>query len=671
MNRREAKERIDYLRRELERHNRAYYLFDDPEIPDAEYDRLMRELKDLEDRYPEFERLDSPSRRVGAAPSRKLPEVKHTHPMLSLDNAMSIDELRDFDSRVKKLTGFAGKCEYVAEPKLDGLAVELIYKNGTFIQGSTRGDGYTGEDITANLRTIRDLPFQLIANSDRHIPEILEIRGEVFLPVDEFRRLNKKRLQRGEKIFANPRNAAAGSLRQLDSRITAERNLSLYCYGVADDGLTGFKTHADVLACLGKWGLPVNPIMKICQGIDELADYFVKMESMRKNLPYEIDGMVVKINTLECWTILGYTTRSPRFAIACKFSPGREMTRLRTIIVQVGRTGILTPVAVLDPVSIGGVTVQRATLHNEDEIRKKDIRIGDWVLVQRAGDVIPEIVMAVPAKRTGDEKQFQMPAECPVCKKPVFKNEHEVAYRCLNPNCQAQIQQRIQHFASRSAMDIEGLGEKLVAMLVSKKLVGDIVDIYSLTVDQLVPLERMGRKSAENLIDNIETSKTPPLDRFILSLGIPLVGAHTARLLAETFQTIDRFRNADCETMLTIHGIGPEVASSVEKFLHNAASAGLIDRLLEAGVRPSSGTEKAKSGVFKDETVLFTGKLTGITRDNAHERVLEQGGHISRTFSSNVTMLVTGEKPGSKLEKAKKAGIRIIDEREFLDLLER
>ncbi len=673
MDRQKAKGRIEFLRQELERHNRAYYLFDDPEISDAEYDRLMRELKDLESEYPEFASADSPSRRVGVAPSRAFSEVKHGTPMLSLENVMSVPELREFDARIKRLMKIENQIEYIAEPKLDGLAVELVYKNGRFVLGSTRGDGYTGEDITANLLTIKTLPSQLIGNADMPIPDKLEIRGEVFLLTEEFQQLNKARLQRGEKIFANPRNAAAGSLRQLDPKITGERNLSIFCYGISDDDLSGFETHGSVLQTLQKWGIPVNPIWKTCNGVEELVAMYAEMETMRRYLPYEIDGMVAKVNRLDFWQELGYTTRSPRFAIACKFSPDRETTRLNDIIVQVGRTGVLTPVAILEPVSIGGVTVRRATLHNEDEITKKDIRIGDTVLVQRAGDVIPEVVMPIAADRTGHEVLFQMPRECPVCNQPVFKSEHEVAHRCVNPACPAQIQQRIQHYASRAAMDIEGLGSKLVSMLVENGLIKQIPDIYALKIDDLVVLDRMGRKSAQNLLEQVEKSKRPDLDKFITALGIPLVGVHTARLLAETFKSIDKFRLATQDELLRIHGIGLELASSIEHFLQNQESGGLIDQLLKAGVTPSVMGESAesKSGVFANETVLFTGKLVRITRDDAHQRVLEQGGNISSTFTSAVTVVVVGEKPGTKLEKAKKAGIRAIDEDEFFRLLEK
>ncbi len=673
MDRQKAKERIVYLRQELEQHNRAYYIFDDPEISDAEYDRLMRELKDLEAKYPEFDSVNSPSRRVGVTPSRTFAEVRHGSPMLSLENVMSISELRDFDSRIKRLMKTEERIEYVAEPKLDGLAVELVYRNGRFIQGSTRGDGYTGEDITANLLTIKTLPIHLTVNNNQPIPDTLEIRGEVFLLTEEFRQLNALRLQRGEKVFSNPRNAAAGSLRQLDSRVTGERNLSIFCYGISEDSLSGFKTHGDVLNILKSWGVPVNPIWKICPGIEELVEMYREMESKRRQFPYEIDGMVAKVNRLDFWSELGYTTRSPRFAIAGKFSPDRETTRLNDIIVQVGRMGTLTPVAILDPVSIGGVTVKRATLHNEDEIKKKDIRIGDMVLVQRAGDVIPEVVMPITVNRTGAEKLFQMPQECPVCHQHVFKNEHEVAYRCINPSCPAQVQQRIQHFASRTAMDIEGLGSKLVLALVKKGLVKHIADIYTLKFEDLVVLDRMGSKSAENLLEQIEKSKQPDLDKFITALGIPLVGVHTARLLAETFQSIDNFRIATQDALLSIHGVGNELAASIDYFLHNPESISLIDQLLKAGVMPSIMAEsnKSRTGIFENQTVLFTGKLTEITRDDAHQRVLENGGNISKTFTSMVTLVVVGEKPGSKLEKAQKAGIRLIGENEFLRLFEK
>ncbi len=667
MNRKDAIKRINTLKQELKKHNKAYYLFDEPEISDAQYDRLMRELQDLEIMYPDLATADSPSKTVGAEPSKRFSEVRHSHPMLSLDNALSLNELDEFDQRVRRQLKTEQEIEYIVEPKLDGLAVELVYQNGVFFQGSTRGDGFIGENITGNLKTIRNLPIKL-SNSELSYPDHVEIRGEVFLFIEEFRRINELRLNRGERLFANPRNAAAGSLRQLNPNVTRERNLSLYCYGISDGGITAFETHADVLQAIEKWGLPVNPWQKVCRGFGDLKEQFALMESERKNMSYEIDGMVVKVNHLKYWKELGYTTRSPRYAIACKFSPVQETTRLIDIKVQVGRMGTLTPVAILEPVLIGGVKVSKATLHNEAEINKKNIKIGDTVVVQRAGDVIPEIVMPVASKRTGEEKLFKMPVECPVCGTAVLKTDSGVVTQCPNPGCEAQVIARVKHFASRSAMDIEGLGTVLISKLVKKGWINDIADVYSLSVQKLAELERMGSKSAGNLVANINKSKKIPLKRFILALGIPLVGNHLAGVLAKTFKTLNAFKNATIDELTAIHGIGTEVADAVYRYVNDENSIRLMERLSNAGVEAffeDPDVENAE-GPFSGETVLFTGKLKGLTRNEAQQLAIEHGGKTASSFNKNVTMLVCGEDPGSKLLKAQRQGIAVIDETEFL-----
>jgi DNA ligase (NAD+) len=667
VNRDEAVKRIEYLGNKLREYNKAYYIFDDPDVSDAEYDRLMRELFELETQFPDLAAPDSPTKTVGAPPSQKFAEIHHSFPMLSLDNALSLNDLQEFDRRVKRKVKSDQNIEYVVEPKLDGLAVELVYKNGSFLQGSTRGDGFIGEDITENLQTINSLPSEL-NGLNIECPSHLEVRGEVFISLEEFEKINDIRMSRGEKLFANPRNAAAGSLRQLNPAVTKERNLSLFCYGISDSVLTEFQTHEHVLQTLEKWGLPVNSLRKVCQNYRELEEQFVFMESNRKKLPYEIDGMVVKVNNLNLWPMLGHTTRSPRYAIACKFSPVQETTRLMEIIIQVGRMGTLTPVAILEPVLIGGVNVSKATLHNEDEIRKKDIRIGDTVVVQRAGDVIPEIVMPVTAERKGDEKPFKMPSECPVCGTGIIKSEDKVASRCPNPDCEAQIEERIKHFASRSAMDIEGLGTALISQLVKAGLVKDIADIYSLSVNKLAKLNRMGKKSAEKLIENIHKSKKVTLEKFIISLGIPLVGSHVAGVLAKELKSLDAFRKASKDVLVTIRGIGPEAAEAICRFVGNEKTAGLIDRLLKAGVNPCYSNEQTQSneGSFQSETLLFTGKLEMLTRNDAQQLAIQKGAKIASNYNSDVTILVCGENPGSKLSKARKHGIRIMLEDEFL-----
>lgn len=664
MNLKDAEKRIEFLRSEIRRHNRAYYLFDDPEITDADYDRLMNELVQLEERFPDLAKSDSPSRQVGGSRLQEFSEVKHHTPMLSLENAMSESDIRDFDIKTRRFLNISGPLEYVVEPKLDGLAVELIFRNASFVLGSTRGDGITGENITANLLTVRDFPT-LLKVASRSVPGQLDVRGEVILTLQEFHRLNLMRSDAGERMFANPRNAAAGSLRQLDPRITAERNLSVFCYGLADHQIGLFTTHDELLCTLSEWGFPVNKEKRICRDIDEVIRYFNEMQVSRDSLPYEIDGMVVKVNNLKYWPALGQTTRSPRYAIAWKFPPRQEATRLIDITVQVGRTGILTPVAVLDPVSVGGVIVSRATLHNEDEIRKKDIHIGDRVVVQRAGDVIPEVVMPIVQSRTGTEKEFMMPELCPVCQSPVIRIAGESAVRCINPECRAQIAERIRYFASRQAMDIEGFGPSLIAQLISNNLVRDIADIYSLDSDTLANLDRMGQKSVRNLLQKVKESRNRSLDRFLTALGIPHVGSGTAKLLVQRFKSLDAIRLASNAELMEVEGIGPAVAASVTEYFSNESTARLLERLSVAGVTPSEDSVGTETGILTGETVLFTGKLNTMTREEAQTWARTHGGRTVDSWSQEVTLLVIGENPGSKLAKARAHGTKVIEEKEF------
>ncbi len=671
MERHEAESRISTLRTLIEEHNYRYYVLDSPVISDGEYDALMRELIALETANPELITPFSPTQKVGAAPVESLGTISHRIPMLSLDNAMNVGELRDFDARIRRLLTIQEPLVYICEPKMDGIAVELVYENGVFVLGSTRGDGATGEDITLNLRTIRQLPLRLIT-LHRPVPELLEVRGEVFISRRDFKALNQQRVANQENLFANPRNAAAGSLRQLNSQITAQRNLSLYCYGMGYVRGAAFSTHQEVLTAFHAWGLPVNSFYRKCNGIEEVVREFEEMNRVRDELEYEVDGMVVKVANLEYWDRLGQTARSPRYAIACKFPPRQVTTILRNIETQVGRTGVLTPVAILEPVRLGGVEVSRATLHNADEIKKKSIRIGDRVIVQRAGDVIPEIVGPVIAARTGSEREFAMPAECPVCRSPVIQEEGEVAVRCINPSCRAQIEENILHFASKAAMDIDGLGGKLVAQLVEKGLVRDVADLYSLSLETVMSLDRMGLKSAQNLLSEVEKSKHTTLGRIITALGIRLIGENTAQLLADHFQSLDAIRQASIQQFLEIEGIGPEVANSIYHFFQSVRAQELIDRLLSAGLHVLHHPQESgnSSNEISGKTFLFTGTLASMSRNEAKERVKKWGGRVVTTISNNVDYLVVGTDPGSKLRNAQELKIGILTEEEFCKLLE-
>lgn len=659
------KKRVEKLREEIEYHNYLYYVLDKPEIPDAEYDRLLRELEKLEEQYPELRSPSSPTQRVGAPPLEEFEIVRHTIPMLSLANAFNETEARDFDKRVKKFLGISGDIEYVSEPKLDGLAVELVYERGIFVVGSTRGDGINGENVTQNLRTIKTIPLRLI-QKELPSPERLEVRGEVIMQIKKFQELNKKREQMGEPLFANPRNAAAGSVRQLDSRITAERPLEIYCYGIGEVRGWTFKTQWEILQTFPKWGLRVNPHVKKCKSIEEVLEYYHEMKEKRESLPYEIDGIVIKVNSLELQSRLGEISRSPRWAIAFKFEPKQETTKILDIIVQVGRTGVLTPVAVMEPVKVGGVEVSRATLHNQDEIEKKDVRIGDTVIIQRAGDVIPEVVGVITSKRKGTEKKFKMPSKCPVCGADVVKEE--AIHRCIGLDCPAQLKGRIKHFASKRAMDIEGLGTKLIDQLVDKGFVKDIADIYYLKKEDLISLERMADKSAQNIIDAIEASKTKPLSKFLFALGIRHVGETTAEDLARNFPRLDDFFNLSKEDLMKIEGIGPEVATSVYQFFRDKKNKESIDRLKKAGVKIIEPKVKEK-GKLAGKTFVFTGTLKSFGRDEARNIVESLGGITASSVSKKVDYVVVGEEPGSKLEKARELGIRILTEEEFKKMI--
>jgi len=656
-----TRKRVEKLREEIEYHNYRYYVLDQPEISDAQYDRLMRELENLEEQYPQLRTPNSPTQRVGAPPLEAFEIVRHTIPMLSLSNAFDESETKDFDKRVKKFLGTSEDVVYVTEPKLDGLAVELVYERGQFTVGSTRGDGINGENITQNLRTIKTIPLQLI-RKEIPTPGRLEVRGEVIIQLNRFRELNRKREEMDEPLFANPRNAAAGSVRQLDSKITAERPLEIYCYGLGEVTGRTFKTQWEILQTFPKWGLRTNPHIRRCKNIDEVFEYYHEMSERREKLPYEIDGIVIKVDRLNLQARLGEISRSPRWALAFKFQPKQETTKILDIIVQVGRTGALTPVAVMEPVKVGGVEISRATLHNQDEIDKKDVRVGDTVIIQRAGDVIPKVVQVIESKRTGKEKKFKMPSKCPVCGAEVIKEE--AIHHCIGLDCPAQLKGRIKHFASKRAMDIEGLGVKLIDQLVDKGLAKDVADIYYIKKDELIALERMADKSAQNIIDAIEASKTKPLSKFLYALGIRHVGETTAEYLARHFSRLDDLFHLSEEDLMKVEGIGPEVAASVFQFFRDKKNRDSIELLKKAGVKVIEPKVKEK-GKLAGKTFVFTGALKTFGRDEVRNLVESLGGVTASSVSKKVDFVVVGEDPGSKLDKAKELGVKILTEEEF------
>jgi len=669
MDKKTAEKRILELRKIIEYHNRRYYQQDAPEISDAEYDRLMRELQELETLYPDDDLATSPTQRVGAAPLARFASFNHPQAMLSLANAFSVEEIRDFDLRIRRLAK-ADQMDYVAEPKLDGLAVNLIYENGLFICGATRGDGTTGEDVTQNLKTISSLPLRIKKRVQHPTPEFIEIRGEVYMERRPFLMLNRRREEKGEEPFANPRNAAAGSLRQLDPKITARRPLNIFLYGIGSVRGLSFASHWEILNTLLSWGFPVNPHIKQAPDISACLAYFEQMHSLRPGLPYEIDGVVLKVNGLSLQGILGNISRSPRWALACKFPAEQANTVIKDIIVQVGRTGTLTPVALMEPVNVGGVMVSRATLHNEDEILKKNIRIGDTVVLQRAGDVIPEVVSVITARRTGQEKEFHMPRFCPECGSDIVRLKNEVAHRCINLSCPAQIKEHIRHFASRGAMDIEGLGEKVSAQLFDAGLIHDPADLYFLKEEQLLSLDRQAKKSVEKLLEALECSKSPPLDKFIFALGIRHVGERTAKLLAGHFGSIENLMKTTTEDLTALHEIGPEIAQSIVEFFTEDKNRQVMEKFRRAGVSPQK-----KDGLtdlpLQGKGFVFTGGLTNMSRNEAKALVESQGGSVQSSVTGQTSYVIAGSEPGSKLAKARSQNIPIINEEEFLKLIGR
>jgi len=660
-----AHQRARELHNQLHEHNYRYYSKDDPLISDAEYDRLLRELQSLETQYPELITPDSPTQRVGAAPLKGFGEVRHEVRMLSLANAMTDDELFAFDQRVRRELA-VDEVEYVAEPKLDGLAVSLLYQNGQLVRAATRGDGETGEDVTQNVRTLASVPLRLVGDS---IPETLEVRGEVYISHAGFEDLNRQAVAAGQKPFVNPRNAAAGSLRQLDPAITARRPLEMFCYGTGK--VTGgalAATHVDILAQLQGWHLRVYDDVQIAAGINGCIAYYQRYEQLRAELPFAIDGIVFKVNRLDQQDELGFVARAPVWAIARKFPAEERETRVLEIDVQVGRTGALTPVARLEPVFVGGVTVTNATLHNEDEVRRKDVRVGDRVIVRRAGDVIPEVARVLLEKRKQDTTEFHMPAHCPVCGSHVTRAEGEAVARCSGGLfCPAQRKEAIKHFASRRAMDIEGLGDKLVEQLVDEALIGDPSDLYRLTVDEVAGLDRMAAKSATNLVDALDRGKATTLGRFVFSLGIRGVGEATARVLAQEFGGLESLMDADIEALETIHDIGPIVAQHIIDFFVEQHNRDVIGKLREAGVSWPA-VEKPRTQPLAGKTFVLTGTLS-MPRGELKGKLQALGAKVTGSVSSKSDYVVAGENPGSKHDKAVQLGVAILDEAACLELI--
>ncbi|MCR8871520.1 NAD-dependent DNA ligase LigA [Peribacillus frigoritolerans] len=661
-----AEKKVLELQTLLNQYSYEYYVMDQPSVPDAEYDRLLRELIGYEEKFPELQTADSPTQRVGGAILDMFEKVEHSTPMLSLGNAFNESDLRDFDRKVRQSVG--DNFSYVCELKIDGLAVTLQYENGYFVRGATRGDGTIGEDITANLKTIKSIPLKL------REPVAIEVRGEAFMPKKSFESLNKAKEERGEEPFANPRNAAAGSLRQLDPKLAAKRNLDIFLYAIADLGETGVRSHSEGLDLLDRLGFKTNRERKTCSNIEEVLAYIVEWTEQRPNLAYDIDGIVVKVDSLEQQDELGFTAKSPRWAIAYKFPAEEVITTLRDIELNVGRTGVLTPTAVLDPVRVAGTTVQRASLHNEDLIREKDIRIGDQVVVKKAGDIIPEVVNVLAERRTGEEAEFQMPTECPECSSELVRLDGEVALRCINPKCPAQIREGLIHFVSRTAMNIDSLGEKVISLLFKEELIQDVADIYKLTYDQLIALERMGDKSVTKLLQAIEASKTNSLEKLLFGLGIRHVGSKAAKTLAREFGTMEALSKASREELTAINEIGDKMADSIVAYFELEEVHALLNELDAAGVNLTFKGQRAVAledidSFFAGKTVVLTGKLHQLTRNEAKEKLEVLGANVAGSVSKKTDLVVAGEDAGSKLEKAESLGVMVWDEERLIEEL--
>lgn len=658
----EVRKRVEQLREEIEYHNYRYYVLADPVITDEEFDRLMHELIELERKYPELITPDSPTQRVGEKVLDEFRSVPHTEPMLSLDNTYSEEEIKEFDERIKRLLE-SREVFYVAELKIDGVSVSLRYVDGKFVQGLSRGDGTRGDDISENLKRVRSIPLRL------RKPVTVEVRGEVYMPTDVFERLNEERQRRGEPLFANPRNAAAGTLRQLDTRITSERHLDSFIYYVVRPEEHGLKTQWEALNWLKEAGFKVNPYSKLCGSIEEVIDYWREWTRKKSELPYWVDGVVVKVNDFEQQRTLGTTAKAPRWAIAFKFPADRARTKILGVTVQVGRTGTLTPVAELEPVQLSGTIVKRASLHNFDYIEEKDIRIGDWVYIEKAGGIIPQVVSVIESSRTGEEKKIQPPDACPVCGGKVGKAEvGEVALKCLNPHCPAKLKRALETLASRNALDIKGLGEKLIDRLVDSGLVKDIADIFYLTPFDLSQLgSGVGQKTIANLLSEIEKAKRAPLHRLITALGIPMVGEKTAHVLAQTFKSLKKLASAELEELMQIPGVGEEIARSIVEYFSNEKTKEIIAKLERAGVKLEEEQKVEVSNTLKGLTFAVTGVLKNFTRNEIEEFIISHGGKVTESVSKNTDYLIVGENPGSKLSKAQQLGVKILSEEEFLE----
>lgn len=665
MDKQQAKEKIDALKEVLNQYSYEYHVLDKPSVPDAEYDAKLRELEELEKMFPEFITSDSPTQRVGGEPLESFEKVRHSVPMLSLSNAFNEDDVRSFARRATNALGT--DITFICELKIDGLAVSLTYEDGKFVRGATRGDGTVGEDITVNLRTVRTIPLVLKEK------ETLEVRGEVFMPKASFEKLNQKRAEKGEELFANPRNAAAGSLRQLDPKIAASRNLDIFIHAVGVWENNELETQSAQLEKLRGLGFKTNPEWRTCKTIEEVMEFVNYWTEQRPNLPYEIDGIVIKVDDLNQQEQLGYTAKSPRWAIAYKFPAEEVLTKLLDIELSIGRTGVVTPTAILEPVRIDGSTVGRASLHNEDLIKEQDIRLGDMVVVKKAGDIIPKVVRSVKEMRTGEEKEFSMPSHCPACQTELVRLEGEVALRCINPNCPAQLVEGLIHFVSRNAMNIDGLGEKVVKQLFDAKLVHTIADLYRLEREELLQLERMGEKSVSNLLQAIEASKENSLEKLIFGLGIRFIGEKAARILAQTFETMERLQQSTYDELVSIDEIGEKMAESIVKYFSEEKVSVLLEELKELGVnmeyKGPSRTSQTETAIFSDKTVVLTGKLENMTRSEAKEKIEALGGKVTGSVSKNTDLVIAGEAAGSKYRRAQELGIPIWNEEQLLEAL--
>jgi len=661
-------DRIQELREQINHHNYLYYVLDNPEFSDAEYDRLFDQLVELEEKYPELVTSDSPTQRVGATPLEEFKSVRHSLPMLSLNKATSKAGFLDFHRRVLELSEVSEEMiRYVVEPKFDGLAVELVYEKEIFVLGSTRGDGMVGEDVTLNLRTIKPIPLRLLGEPN---PDLIEIRGEVIMSKPDFERLNRERMERGEPLFANPRNAAAGSVRQLDPKATSTRPLKMFAYATGRVEGKELANHWDSLDYLKQIGFRISQHVKLCESVEQVKEYYQEILTLRNDLPYEIDGIVIKVNEFALQEKLGELSRSPRWAIAWKFPAQQEHTKIKDIIISVGRTGALTPVAMLEPVRVGGVEVSRASLHNEDEIRKKDVRVGDTVIIQRAGDVIPEVVKVVSSKRTGKEEKFSMPDRCPVCGSRAERPEGEAVLRCTGIACPAQIKENLAYFVSKGAMNMDGLGYKLLDQMVEKKIIQDQADLYFLKKEDIMKMDRMGDKLAENILKAIDKGRNPGLTNLIYALGIRNVGYHLAGVLAKSFKSIDNLAGQTTEDLARIYEIGPIVAQSIYNFFQSPENLKVLEKLKKGGVKFPAEKIEEREAPLSGKTFVLTGGLDSFTRAEARKVIEDMGGRVASSVSNKTDFVIAGKDPGSKYDNALRLGVRVLDESGFKEMLE-